>query len=54
MATTQPTEIKKTDADFEKIKAGMALVTKNLIAYKKQKGTDLVVLRGDKIVRIKP
>ena len=32
----------------------MKLVKVDLIAYKKAKNSDLVVMQGDKIVRIKP
>ena len=38
----------------EKLKIGMAQVKINLMAYKKAKNSELVVLQGDKIVFLKP
>lgn len=38
----------------DKILLGLEKVYKNLIEYKKYKKTELVVMRGDKIVKIKP
>ena len=38
----------------DKIVKGLALTYQKLIEFKKQKGTELVVLRDNKIVRIKP
>ena len=38
----------------DKILVGLEKVYKNLIEYKKYKKTELVVMRGDKIVKIKP
>ena len=41
--------------DFnQKILNGLEKVREKLIEFKKQKGTDLVVLQDGKIVRIKP
>ncbi|MDR0970136.1 MAG: hypothetical protein LBM67_06330 [Lentimicrobiaceae bacterium] len=39
---------------FERIVAGLELVYERLVAYKKQKNTELVIMRDDKIIRIKP
>ncbi len=44
----------KRNAEITKILAGMDKVYENLIEFKKQKNSELVVLKGDKIVRIKP
>lgn len=38
----------------DKIVAGMDKVYERLIAFKKQKNSELVVIRDNKIVRIKP
>ena len=38
----------------EKLKIGMAQVKVNLMAYKKAKNSELVVLQGDKVVFLKP
>ncbi|MDX2196842.1 MAG: hypothetical protein NW207_10520 [Cytophagales bacterium] len=37
-----------------KILYGLELTYKKLIEYKKQKNTDLVVMKGNEIIRIKP
>lgn len=37
-----------------KILAGLELTYKKLLEYKKQKNSELVVIRDNKIVRIKP
>lgn len=37
-----------------KLLAGLDLAYKRLLEYKKYKKTELVVMQGDKIVRIKP
>jgi hypothetical protein len=37
-----------------KIIAGLKIAYERLIEFKKQKKTDLVIMQGDKIVRIKP
>lgn len=39
---------------MEKIELGMSKVKEDLIAYKKAKNSDLVILNGDKVVRVKP
>ena len=38
----------------EKLEIGMKLVKADLIAFKKAKNSELVVMQGDKIVYIKP
>ena len=38
----------------EKLEIGMKLVKADLIAYKKAKNSELVVMRGGKIVYLKP
>ncbi len=38
----------------DKIQTGLKKSYEKLIEFKKQKGTDLVVMRDGKIVRIKP
>ncbi len=38
----------------KKIQLGLKKTYEKLIEFKKQKGTELVVVRGGKIVRIKP
>lgn len=38
----------------DKILKGLELVYERLIEYKKQKNSELVVMRGKKIVEIKP
>jgi ElaB/YqjD/DUF883 family membrane-anchored ribosome-binding protein len=38
----------------EKIILGLKKTHENVIAFKKQKNTELVVMRGDEIVKIKP
>ena len=37
-----------------KILKGLKLTYKRLLQFKKEKNSELVVMRGDKIVRIKP
>ena len=39
---------------FEKISFGLKKTYEKLIEFKKQKGTELVVMRDGKIVKIKP
>ena len=39
---------------FDKIQAGLDIAYERLIEFKKQKNTELVVMKGDKIVKIKP
>lgn len=38
----------------QKIVEGMDKVYDNLLEFKKQKNTELVVLQGDRIIKIKP
>ena len=38
----------------EKLEIGMNLVKADLIAYKKAKNSEIVVMQGDKIVYLKP
>ncbi|MGB0427428.1 MAG: hypothetical protein ACPGEC_00700 [Flavobacteriales bacterium] len=43
------------DKDFrDKIVKGLEIAYERLIEFKKYKKSELVVMRGDKIVRIKP
>jgi hypothetical protein len=46
-------EYKRTEQQ-EKIIAGMELVYERLIAFKKKMNSELVILKDNKIVRIKP
>ncbi len=46
--------IEKKDEFTEKILKGLELVYERLIEFKKQKNTPLVIMKGDKIVKIKP
>jgi hypothetical protein len=46
-------EYKRTEQQ-EKILAGMELVYERLIAFKKKMNSELVILKDNKIVRIKP
>ncbi len=39
---------------FDKIVAGMDKVYERLIAFKKQKNSELVIIRDNRIVKIKP
>jgi hypothetical protein len=39
---------------LDKIEIGMKLVKADLIAYKKAKNSEIVVMQGDKIVYLKP
>ena len=39
---------------YDKILLGLEKVYEKLIEFKKQKNTDLVVMKNDKIVKIKP
>ena len=48
MSTYQRTE------HMDRIVEAMKMVHKDLIAYKKRMKSELVVMRGDKIVRMKP
>lgn len=47
-------DAKKSDEIRKKILFGLEKTYENLIEYKKYKKSDLVVLRDNKIVRIKP
>lgn len=38
----------------EKILKGLELVYKRLVEFKKEKNSELVIMQGDKIVKIKP
>lgn len=53
MATIKQDTLKK-DSTIDKIVAGMALVQKNLIKYKKEKNSPLVISKNNKIVYIMP
>ncbi|MEY4383104.1 MAG: hypothetical protein RI995_646 [Bacteroidota bacterium] len=53
MATTKE-NILKSISTVDKIVDEMSKVTENLINYKKEKGSTLVVMRENKIVHIKP
>lgn len=44
----------KRTANQQKILEGMDKVYENLIAFKRKMNSDLVILKDDKIVRIKP
>jgi hypothetical protein len=46
-------EYKRTEQQ-EKILAGLALVYERLIAFKKKMNSELVILKDNKIVRVKP
>lgn len=48
------TAVEEQDELFDRILAAMGTVYGKLIEFKKQKHSELVVMRGDKIVRIKP
>lgn len=54
MESTKTVPFKASKSTLDKIKEGMKLVKADLIAYKKAKNSDLAVMQGDKIVRIKP
>lgn len=54
MAATKSGSLKNTSLIMEKIELGMSKVKEDLIAYKKAKKSDLVVLKGDKVVHVKP
>lgn len=54
MESTKTVPLKASKSTLDKIEEGMKLVKVDLIAYKKAKNSDLVVMQGDKIVRIKP
>jgi hypothetical protein len=48
------TKIERQKELFEKIMAGLDKTYQKLIEFKKQKKSELVVLRDGKIVRLKP
>lgn len=48
------TPIEKQEVLFEKILLGLDKVYEQLIEFKKQKKSELVVMKDNKIVRIKP
>ena len=50
MESTKTIKIKTSLSTLDKIEIGMKLVKADLIAYKKAKNSDLVVMQGDKIV----
>jgi hypothetical protein len=54
MATAKSSLVKKNMSTSEKLEIGMKLVKADLIAFKKAKNSELVVMQGDKIVHIKP
>lgn len=54
MESTKTIKIKTSKSTLDKIEEGMKLVKADLIAYKKAKNSDLVVMQGDKIVYLKP
>jgi hypothetical protein len=54
MATAKSSQLKKNMSTAEKLEIGMKLVKADLIAYKKAKNSEIVVMQGDKIVYLKP
>ena len=54
MESTKTIKIKTSKSTLDKIEEGMKLVKADLIAYKKAKNSELVVMQGDKIVYLKP
>jgi hypothetical protein len=54
MATAKSSQLKKNMSTAEKLEIGMTLVKADLIAYKKAKNSEIVVMQGDKIVYLKP
>lgn len=48
------TNVEKQKELHDKILMGLEKTYENLIAFKKQKNSPLIVMRGNKIVRIKP
>jgi len=54
MATAKSSLVKKNMSTSEKLEIGMKLVKADLIAFKKAKNSELVVMQGDKIVYLKP
>ncbi|MFD3294131.1 hypothetical protein SKC35_10560 [Aquirufa sp. KTFRIE-69F] len=54
MATAKSSQLKKNMSTAEKLEIGMKLVKADLIAYKKAKNSEIVVMQGDKIVYLNP
>ena len=54
MEITKTITVKASMSTLDKIEEGMKLVKADLIAFKKAKNSELVVMQGDKIVHIKP
>ena len=54
MASTKTISVKSSVSTLDKIEEGTKLVKADLMAYKKSKNSELVVLKGDKIVYLKP
>jgi len=54
MATAKSSQLKKNMSTAEKLEIGMKLVKADLIAYKKAKNSEIVVMQGNKIVYLKP
>ena len=54
MANAKTITVKASMSTLDKIEEGMKLVKADLIAFKKAKNSELVVMQGDKIVHIKP
>ena len=54
MESTKTIKIKTSLSTLDKIEIGKKLVKADLIAFKKAKNSELVVMQGDKIVYIKP
>ena len=54
MERTKTVQVKESKSTLDKIEIGMKLVKADLIAYKKAKNSELVVMRGGKIVYLKP
>ena len=54
MDSTKPSKVKASLSTLDKIEIGMKLVKADLIAYKKAKNSEIVVMQGDKIVYLKP
>ena len=54
MESTKTIKVKASLSTLDKIEIGMKLVKADLIAYKKAKNSEIVVMQGDKIVYLKP
>ena len=54
MESTKTSKVKASLSTLDKIEIGMKLVKADLIAYKKAKNSEIVVMQGDKIVYLKP